>query len=124
MVFAGERRDLPRIYAAADAFILPTSYETFSLVCMEAMSCAVPVFATPAGGIEDYLVDGVNGYRIPQDASAIAAIIAPVLADDAKLAALSEGARSTALRFSWEAVAAQYTVLLQEIWQRKTALAH
>ena len=61
MLFAGHRRDMPALYAAADAVVLPTAYETFSLVCMEAMACGVPVFATAAGGIEDYLQDGVNG---------------------------------------------------------------
>ena len=56
-------------YSAADAFLLPSAYETFSLVCMEAMACGVPVFATLVGGIEDYLQDGVNGMAVPRDAA-------------------------------------------------------
>ncbi len=72
LVFAGSRTDMPALYAAADAFVLPTAYETFSLVCMEAMACSTPVFATPVGGIEDYLVDGVNGYQIKMDGADIA----------------------------------------------------
>ena len=51
---------MPRLYSAADAFVFPTAYESFSLVCMEAMACGVPVFAASAGGIEDYVQDGVK----------------------------------------------------------------
>jgi len=65
LVFTGPRTDLAALYSAADAFVFPTAYETFSLVCMEAMACGVPVFATAVGGIEDYLVDGVNGRFTP-----------------------------------------------------------
>ena len=62
VIFAGARTDLPRIYPAADAFVLPTLYETFALVCLEAMASGLPVLASPVGGIEDYLRDGVNGF--------------------------------------------------------------
>ena len=45
VIFAGARNDLPRIYPAADAFVLPTLYETFALVCLEAMASGLPVLA-------------------------------------------------------------------------------
>ena len=69
------QRDLSAIYREADAFVLPTAYETFSLVCMEAMACGVPVFATAVGGIEDYLRDGVNGFGLERDAGSVAAVV-------------------------------------------------
>ena len=72
MIFAGARSDLPEIYPAADAFVLPTLYETFALVCLEAMASGLPVLASPVGGIEDYLVDGENGFHIQRDSSEIA----------------------------------------------------
>lgn len=119
MVFAGPRRDMPAIYSAADAFVFPTAYESFSLVCMEAMGCGVPVFATAVGGIEDYLRDDVNGATIPQDAAGIAAVLGPILRDPAQLARLAEGARATAANYGWEAVAVRYRDLLAEVWDRK-----
>ena len=75
--FLGMRRDVERLYRMADVFVLPTSYETFSLVCMEAMACGTPVLACAVGGIEDYLRDGVNGWAIPRDGAVIAANPAP-----------------------------------------------
>lgn len=52
VIFAGARTDLPAIYPAANAFVLPTLYETFALVCLEAMASGLPVLAAPVGGIE------------------------------------------------------------------------
>lgn len=115
LVFAGARRDVEAFYAAADAFVLPTSYETFSLVCMEAMASEVPVLATPVGGIEDYLRDDVNGYRITTDAADIAAKLRRVLDDPELHARLRSGARSTAERYGWDQVGAAYIALAEEL---------
>ena len=91
VAFAGSRPDLPRIYPAGDVFVFPTYYESFALVCMEAMSSGLPLFATRVGGIEDYLEDGGNGYFIERDPADIAAKLRPVLDDPATLRSL--GAR-------------------------------
>ncbi|MGY3448839.1 glycosyltransferase family 4 protein [Bradyrhizobium sp. USDA 4353] len=115
LIFAGARADMPALYSAADAFVLPTSYETFSLVCMEAMACAVPVFATPVGGIEDYLHDGINGFRIEMDAQDIAAKIAAAFADPALLERLRQGAQTTAQAYGWDQVGLTYIELLRRI---------
>lgn len=123
LIFAGARSDMPALYAAADAFVLPTAYETFSLVCMEAMACSVPVFATPVGGIEDYLLDGVNGYRIAQDANDIAGKIARVFADPDLISALQRGARATALNYGWDHIGSKYIALLQEVHAAKADVA-
>ncbi|CCE00446.1 glycosyltransferase family 4 protein [Bradyrhizobium sp. STM 3809] len=121
LVFAGARSDMPALYSAADAFVLPTSYETFSLVCMEAMACAVPVFATPVGGIEDYLQDGLNGFRIEMDADDIAAKLTAAFADAALMQRLSDGARATAEAYGWDQVGLKYIELLRRIDAAKRA---
>jgi len=115
VIFTGARSDLPALYSAADAFVLPTAYETFSLVCMEAMACGVPVLATAAGGIEDYLKDGINGFRIRMDADDVAAKLAAAFADPALMQRLREGALTTARSYGWDRVGQQYIELLREI---------
>jgi glycosyltransferase involved in cell wall biosynthesis len=125
VIFAGARSDLPQIYSAADAFVLPTAYETFSLVCMEAMACALPVFATAAGGIEEYLKDGVNGFQIRMDTGDIASKLAATFADPALHERLREGAAATAKSYGWDRVGAQYIELLKEIdASKRSAVAH
>jgi glycosyltransferase involved in cell wall biosynthesis len=119
LIFAGQRLDMPAFYAAADAFVLPTAYETFSLVCMEAMAAAVPVFATRVGGIEDYLEDGINGYAIDMDPEDIASKIGRTLADKVLFDKMRSGARATALRYGWDQVASRYIELLGQIQSSK-----
>ncbi len=121
VIFAGARSDVPVFFAASDALVLPTSYETFSLVCMEAMATGVPVFATAAGGIEDYLVDGVNGYVIQAEAGDIAAKVDRVLSDPDQVATLRAGALDTARRYGWPMISRQYIALVDEIARAKQA---
>lgn len=119
--FTGPRNDLPALYRAADAFVFPSAYETFSLVCMEAMACGLPLFATRVGGIEDYLVDGQNGFAIERNGAAIAATLAPILGDPVRLAQLGRGARATSIDYSWPEVARRYHNLLLDVWREKYA---
>ncbi len=62
-VFTGFLRgqELVDAYRAADAFIMPSTTETFGLVALEAMACRLPVIAARSGGVVDTVVDGVNG---------------------------------------------------------------
>lgn len=79
----------------------------------------MPVFATRVGGIEDYLVDGVNGFAIERDGVSIAAVLGAAMADRDGWARLRNGARKTALAYGWEAVADQYRALLLQVWREK-----
>ena len=106
---------MPSFYAAANVFVLPTAYETFSLVCMEAMACSLPVFATPVGGIEDYLRDGVNGYQIKLEAEDIACRLKAALDHSELMSKLREGARNTAVAYSWDRIGLEYIDMLKEI---------
>ena len=122
IVFAGRRGDLPRLYPAADAFVFPTYYEAFGLVCMEAMAAGLPLFATRAGGIEDYLFDGVNGYFITRDPDDIADRLRPVLADPVLRQRLSQGARTIAETYAWPKIAEQYLSLLRDLRSERPAI--
>lgn len=67
-----KNEQLPQMYADADCFVLPSEYETFSVACIEAMSCGLPVIATRCGGPEEF-VDETNGMLVPvKDAAALA----------------------------------------------------
>jgi UDP-glucose:(heptosyl)LPS alpha-1,3-glucosyltransferase len=115
VIFAGARSDLPRIYPAADLFVLPTLYETFALVCLEAMASGLPVLASPVGGIEDYLIDGDNGFHIRRDSGDIAAKLDRVLSDPSLRARVRERGLATARDYAWDKIARQYLRLFDEL---------
>jgi glycosyltransferase involved in cell wall biosynthesis len=124
VIFAGARSDLPRIYPAADALVLPTLYETFALVCLEAMASGLPVLACPVGGIEDYLVHGVNGLHIKRDPADIAAKLDLLLGDSNLGARIKERGLSTAENYAWEKIASQYLNLFDEIIAERAPHSH
>ncbi len=62
--FAGRRSDIERCYGAADLFLLPTAYEPFPNVNLEALACCLPVLTTQTAGGADVIETGTNGYLI------------------------------------------------------------
>lgn len=73
VIFAGRQSSIQRFYGAADLFVLPTIYEPFPNVNLEAMACGTPVITTATAGGADIIEPHVNGYVIP-DAWAIDAL--------------------------------------------------
>ena len=94
---------LPRLYASADAFVFASLTETLGLVILEAMASGLPVIATPAGGVAEHLVDGVNGLAYPaNDVSMLAEHMVRLATDHVLRQRLSVGARATAQRLTWD----------------------
>ncbi len=95
-------RELPALYASADAFVFASVTETLGLVVLEAMASGLPVIATPAGGVAEHVRDGVNGLTYAAgDAGAMADAMVALATDSARCRALAQGARATADALSW-----------------------
>ena len=64
LMFAGrvDQETLSQYYSAADVLVVPSYYESFGLVAMEALACGTPVVTTPVGAMEKIVKDGVTGY--------------------------------------------------------------
>lgn len=97
---------LPYYYSAAEALIMPSDYESFGMVALEAMACGTPVIASEIGGLAYLVQDGVNGFHVPtREPAALAARIRLILAEPERRAAISRAARQTAQEYSWTLIA-------------------
>jgi D-inositol-3-phosphate glycosyltransferase len=76
---------LPAYYAAADVSLLPSYYESFGMVALEAMACGSPVIASRVGGLTTTVRDGVTGFLVPEGNVAALAERIETLIDDADL---------------------------------------
>jgi glycosyltransferase involved in cell wall biosynthesis len=95
------------VFRSADLFVLPSRREGVGLlVCLEALSCGVPVVAGRAGGLPEIVRDGENGVLVePENSVALADAIQGLIQDPKRLAALASAARSSALPYSESAQA-------------------
>ena len=99
---------LPAYYCAADVCVVPSYYESFGLVAVEAMACGTPVVASRVGGLVSTVTDGVTGYLIPWRCPEPFAEKLEVLLYNPELRAnFSRAARRSVERFRWSSVALQ-----------------
>lgn len=83
--FLGERSDVPRLLELFDVLVVPSEWEPFGIVNLEAMAAARPVVAFNVDGIPEAIVHGETGLLVPhRDSRALASAIAQLL-DDASL---------------------------------------
>ena len=97
---------LPLYYNAADVCVVPSYYESFCLVALEAMACGTPVVASHVGGLSVTVRDGETGYLIPRHApQPFATRMAALLADDDLRQTFGKTATEAVSGFGWENVA-------------------
>jgi glycosyltransferase involved in cell wall biosynthesis len=99
--------DLHLYYSAADVCVVPSHYEPFGLVAIEAMASATPVVASNVGGLKFTVVSEVNGLLVPPKNDAkFAEAIDRILADPQWRDELGKTGRlRVELAFSWDSVA-------------------
>lgn len=116
VTFFGPRLDTERFYRAADMFVLPTSYETFSLVAYEAAASGLPVIATPVSGIADLIGDNEAGIRVERDAASVAKALVRLACVPDLRRTLGESGRERTASYTWprsvESVLAAYEQVL------------
>ena len=93
-------------YVAADVTVLPSYYESFGMVALEAMACGSPVIGSRVGGLTTTVRDGVTGFLVPDgDARALAERIEALVGDaDLRFRLGREGVQWAA-RHRWPCVA-------------------
>lgn len=112
---------LPYYYTAADVCAIPSHYEPFGLVAIEAMACGTPVVASDVGGLKFTVISEETGLLVPpQDISGLATAIGRILRDDLWAHKVRKQASARVQEnFSWTGVAIQ----LSDLYRRHLAQA-
>lgn len=94
---------LAEAYASMDAFVFPSETDTFGNVVLEAMASGVPVVVSKEGGPKFLVQSGKNGY-VARDYEGFVEALMDLRTHEHLRSRLSDGARATAMRFSWDSV--------------------
>lgn len=109
----GPAEDVALYHAAADLFVLPTLYEPFGTVIVEALASGVPVITSKLAGASIAVVPEKNGLLLerPHDPTELAGVLSRAL-EPGVLAAWSEASPPSVSGYSWRAVMGRLETLL------------
>jgi len=108
--------EIKKIYKNADIFVMPSRFETFGLVYVEAMSQGLPIIYTKGQGFDGYYKDGVVGYSVKyNDYQEIAKNIEKIIKNYSKI---SDRCIKHSNEFKWCDIAKQYYNLYTKIYKR------
>jgi D-inositol-3-phosphate glycosyltransferase len=113
---------LAQYYAAVDVLVMPSHYESFGMVVLEAMACGTPVVASRVGGMASTVLDGQTGFLAPVgDAPAFAEAVQKILATPATWQAMSQAGQRRAQAFTWPRIVERTQQLYQQLLRQDTA---
>ncbi|HUN22690.1 MAG TPA: glycosyltransferase [Anaerolineales bacterium] len=126
VTFLGKRaqESLHYYYNAASAVVMPSHYESFGMVALEAMACGTPVIASNVGGLAYLVRDGETGFLVPdRDPQALAERLRCLLNDPALADRLGKQAAQYAQQYRWSAIAQQMQDVYTAVLATKPVLA-
>ena len=122
VVFLGKRGQdtLPYYYSAAEVVVMPSLYESFGMVALEAMACGTPVIASEVGGLGYLVQNDVTGYTIPDsDPEALCDKLSTLLGAANLREMMGQRAAEYALAYAWEKIARQIVDVYEELVKAK-----
>ncbi len=118
VLFMGKREQdlLPYYYSAAEVLVMPSHYESFGMVALEAMACGTPVVASQVGGLAFLVQDGITGYVIPDgDAHLLSQRLTALLSQPELRERMSSQAADYAQNYNWQEIASRILNLYEDI---------
>lgn len=118
ITFLGRRSQdtLPYYYSASEAVVMPSHYESFGMVALEAMACGTPVVASEVGGLAFLIQDEVTGYHVPVgEPEALCDRLSLLLEDRNLHERMSKDAVIFSQEYAWENIAAKIVELYQKL---------
>jgi D-inositol-3-phosphate glycosyltransferase len=125
VVFLGKRDQttLAYYYSAAEVLVMPSFYESFGLVALEAMACGTPVVASHTGGLAYLVQDGVTGFTVPGgDVAALADRLTRLIDDPDLRQKLGAQAAEYARTYAWEKITARIMAVYSDVLEKYPVL--
>jgi glycogen(starch) synthase len=126
VTFSGflDHEQLALLAAAADVAVVPSIYEPFGMVALEAAAVGTPLVVADTGGLREIVEHGITGLRFePGDVAALADAVTSVLSDEVTSRRLVRDAREVLSRdFTWETVASRTTDVYARAIREERAL--
>ncbi|MDQ2720819.1 MAG: N-acetyl-alpha-D-glucosaminyl L-malate synthase BshA [Bacteroidota bacterium] len=114
--FLGRQEQMEDILAISDLFLLPSEYESFGLVALEAMAAEVPVISTNAGGLPEININGVTGFLSNVgDVDDMSKNIIEILSDEKAFEIMKKNALQQALKFDIKNIVPEYENLYKKV---------
>lgn len=118
VLFLGKRGQdtLPYYYSAAEVLVMPSHYESFGMVALEAMACGTPVIASDVGGLGFLVQDGETGYTIPDgEPDTMCDRLSLLLTDSVLRGQMGERAAEVAQSYRWGNIAREILYVYEEV---------
>ncbi len=118
VAFLGRRSQdtLPYYYSAAEAVVVPSFYESFGMVALEAMACGTPVVASEVGGLAFLVQDEKTGFTVPADEpDALSQRLTELINNPTLRKRMGTQAASFAQEYAWSKIAARIINLYTEL---------
>jgi D-inositol-3-phosphate glycosyltransferase len=118
IVFLGKRGQdtLPYYYSAAEVLVMPSHYESFGMVALEAMACGTPVIASDVGGLGFLVQDGETGYTLPDgEPDKLCEKLSLLLVDHTLRESMGRRATEVAQSYDWGKIAKQILNVYEEL---------
>lgn len=117
---AQPQETLAQYYAAADVFVMPSHYESFGMVALEAMACGTPVVASEVGGLASTVLHEHTGLLAPVgDAEAFAAAMKRLLASPSLRTLWGQASVQRAQNYAWPRVVERNVQIYQRLLRRQ-----
>jgi D-inositol-3-phosphate glycosyltransferase len=118
VAFLGSRNQdtLPYYYSAAEVVVVPSHYESFGLVALEAMACGRPVVASETGGLAFLVRDGETGYHVPAaDPGALAEKLGRLVGEPDLRRSMGQRAQVVAQGYAWPTIVESVVDLYEDV---------
>lgn len=125
VLFLGKRsqESLPYYYSAADVVVVPSHYESFGMVALEAMACGTPVVASQVGGLAFLVQDGITGFVVPDgEPDLLGQRLARLICDAELREKLGYQGAVVAQSYSWEKITAQIIQVYERMLAKQQPL--